>query len=285
MGEASTALQLIDGTSEHAAFFDGLFGVTHLPAGTPRAGLVVCSPIFSEFLKNNRREVRLGRRLAAEGIAVQRFHYRGTGHSDDLPDGLTLESMGADARIAAGRLDRLTGVGDPAVLGTLIGSFPAVELAGPTTPIVLWEPVVDGARYFRNLMRTLAIVAMSKGTEYSTESIEAEFEHTGALELAGFSIPRSLRDSARPRKLQSPSGPGHTMIVQLGRKPEVSPSTARLAQRFTDAGRQIRIEPVPAREAWWFHQDVDKLRPEESAMLDSAMIEPTVRWLSARAAG
>lgn len=280
MGDTSTVLDLIDGTSEHVEFFGGLFGVTHLPRGEAKSSLVMCSPIFSEFLKNNRREVMLGRRLAAEGIAVQRFHYRGTGNSEGDPGDLTLDTMSADAASAAEHLRRLTGVERTATLGTLLGAFPAVAIADPDTPIVLWDPVLDGGRYFKDLVRTLVIVGMSQGRGVSSDELETEFSASGRLDIAGFSVPRSLHDSARAQKLQAPAGTAPALVVQLGRKAEVSSATARLVRRFDEQGRTVSVEPVPAREAWWFHQDVDKLRPGETAILDNAMIEPTVRWLT-----
>ena len=55
--------------------------VTHRPAGPVRGAVVIASPIQSEYLKNNRREVLIGRELAERGIAVRRFHYRGMGLS------------------------------------------------------------------------------------------------------------------------------------------------------------------------------------------------------------
>ncbi len=284
MGDSSTALDLIDGTSEHVAFFDGLFGVTHVPKGEVRSSLVVCSPIFSEFLKNNRREVMLGRRLAAEGIAVQRFHYRGTGNSDGDPNALTLDTMSADAASAAEHLRDVTGGEGAATLGTLLGAFPAVAIADSDTPIALWDPVLDGGRYFKDLVRTLVIVGMSHGVEVSSEELEIEFQRSGRLDIAGFSVPRSLHDSARAQKLEAPAGTAPALVVQLGRKAEISSATARLVQKLEDRGRTVSVEPVPAREAWWFHQDIDRLRPEEGAILDSAMIEPTVRWLTEAAA-
>jgi len=283
MNERSTVIELSDGTSEHVAFFDGLFGVTHLPRNEPVGSLVLCSPLFSEFLKNNRREVLLGRRLAADGFAVQRFHYRGTGNSMGSPDALTIDSMNADAGAAAAHLTNMSGIHTPAVLGTLMASFPAVEIAAPESRIVLWEPTTDGRRYFRDLIRTLLIVGMSNGLEMTSADLDAEFEMTGQLEIAGFSLPRSLRDSARERKLGMPEGTGPVLIVQLDRRAEVSRSTARLVQDIERSGRPVSVAPIGASEAWWFHRDVDKLRPEEDATLADAMITPTVGWLTGEA--
>jgi hypothetical protein len=282
MGGATTTLELEHGTTEQATFFGDLFGVTHLPAGEPKGGLVVCSPIFSEFLKNNRREVLLGRRLAERGFAVQRFHYRGTGNSMGASSELTLESMTEDARTAAAHLRTVVGVETPDFLGTLLGAFAAAGAADARSQIVLWDPTLDGRRYFADLLRTLVIVGMSHGIEKNSDDLEAEFQEKGRLDVAGFSLPRSLRNSAQGRKLELPAGEAPTMIVQLGRKAEVSRATQRLVDEAEAAGRPTTVEPLAEREVWWFHKDVDKLRPDEGMTLDEGMLAPTIAWLTGR---
>jgi hypothetical protein len=280
MGGASTTLELGNGTFEEAAYFGDLFGVTHLPKGAPKGGLVMCSPIFSEFLKNNRREVLLGRKLAMEGFAVQRFHYRGTGNSMGEVSQLTLESMTEDAVAAADHLRTVAGVATPGFQGTLLGAFAAVGAAEPSSRIVLWDPTLDGRRYFADLLKTLVIVGMSHGVQKSSEDLESEFEASGRLDIAGFSLPRSLRDSALGRKLEVPEGDGPTLVVQLGRKAEVSRSTQRLVDAIEETGRPVNVEPVGEREVWWFHKDVDKLRPDEGMTLDEGMLAPTIAWMT-----
>ncbi len=62
-----------------------ILGLTSLPAGSARAGVVICSPVFKEARTNYRREVLLSLALARAGIAAQRFQYRGTGNSGGDP--------------------------------------------------------------------------------------------------------------------------------------------------------------------------------------------------------
>ena len=77
--------------------------VLHLP-DAPVASVLVCPSILTDLVSNYQRETRLSRALAADGIAVARFHYRGTGHSEGDPLAATFETMVRDAADALAHL-------------------------------------------------------------------------------------------------------------------------------------------------------------------------------------
>jgi hypothetical protein len=282
-GERGVQIGFDDGSSESVDFIEGgegrLFGVTHLPSGRPSGAVVVASPIYSEFLKNNRREVLLGRALASAGIAVQRFHYRGTSNSDGDLASLTLEAMTADIDTARRHLASVSGVEAPAVVATRLGALAASPLIGSGDAAVLWEPVFDGKPYFRELMRVRMMLAMKQAGNQTVADIEAAAAERGFFDLAGFSIPLPLRDGAVDRKLDVAAGDGPVLIVQLGRSSDIRKDVAAALARFEEVGRPTTVEPIAIEEAWWLQQDVNLLRPEEGAALDTAMVDITVPWL------
>src|SRR5262249_37166411 len=145
------------GTTEEVAFIPSgtgqLFGVMHLPAGTPAAAVVIASPLHEEMVKNYRPEVLLARALAARGIAAQRFHYRGFGHSDGDPADTTFDSMLDDLAAAASHLSARTGLERVMYVGTRLGGLVASFANTNRDPIVLWEPVANSERYFRDIGR------------------------------------------------------------------------------------------------------------------------------------
>ena len=77
-----------------------LFGLFHLPLMAPhalrRAGLVICSPFAVEQVGASLLQVETARVLAANGLCVLRFHYRGSGDSDGESEELTLSGQVAD---------------------------------------------------------------------------------------------------------------------------------------------------------------------------------------------
>lgn len=280
MGASETRIEFRDGTSEIVGFFDDLFGVTHLPAGDVTGRALICSPIYSEFLKNNRREVMLGRELAHRGYAVQRFHYRGTGNSFGSDAELSVETMGKDAAVALARLEALAGPGPIDVVSTRLASLAAGAVTRADSRVVLWEPVPDGKRYFRELTRAVLILAVKNGSGRTAQDLEHDLETKGSFDVAGFSIAKSLRDSAVTATTSVPAGTAPALIVQLGRTPEPRKDIAAVAASAEAGGRAATIEHLDFEEAWWFHQDVNLLRPEEGGLLDDAIVELTTRWMT-----
>jgi alpha/beta superfamily hydrolase len=135
---------------EEVEFFGGpdlVFGCRHTPEAPPVAGVVVCSPLPYGATTVYLPDARLGRHLARAGIVVQRFHYRGTGHSDGDPAAITLDTMADDARDALVHLRNQCGVGRVGVVGTAAGATVAALLARdlPGAPVALWRPFEPAA--------------------------------------------------------------------------------------------------------------------------------------------
>lgn len=279
MRATTTTLELGDGTTEIVEFVGDVFCVTHLPEGRATARVVICSPVYSEFLKNNRREVLLARRLAAGGLAVQRFHYRGTGNSGGDPAGLSLTSMTEDAKLAAARLSEAAGEGPIDVVSTRLASLVSTSITGSDSRIVMWEPVHQGKQYFRELTRALLILGVKHGEGRTAQDLEAEFTERGRLDIAGFAVARSLRDSVVSQALEIPTGTGAVRVVQLGRTTEARKDIVALATSAEKAGRDATTTVLELEEAWWFHLDVNLLAAEDST-LDDSLVDLTADWLT-----
>lgn len=273
-------------TTTEAGFFgaeERLFGVAQLPAGEPRGAVLVCSPIQSELFKNNRREVVLSRRLAENGIAVLRFHYRGAGNSDGAPADLTLASMTEDTVTALAHLVGRAGTDEVGLVGTRLGAMAAAAAAPPGAPLALWEPALDGRRYFRDLLRSLLIVGLKRSEEASEtrESLLARFEREGTLDIMGFSVGWRLHEDTVGRRLEAGPTPRSILLVQLARAPQLRAEYASAVQGWEQAGHRVTVEPVAYEEAWWFHEDVDVLTPEAFEGANRHIVERTADWLTA----
>jgi pimeloyl-ACP methyl ester carboxylesterase len=269
-----------DGGRDEVEFFgDGelLFGCRHVPAGDVRAGLVVCPSILSDSGANYQREVRLGRQLAAAGIIVQRFHPRGTGHSDGDGSNLTLDTLVEDARAAVALLRERCAVDTVMVLGTRFGALVASAIAGELddAPVVLWEPTIDPRRFLREGLRARA-VHLVRQTGAEREDPEVELDRAGFVDLLGLPVGRGLFETPAGRDLVSQMGerPRPVLLVQMDQREDLRPDFVDLVDRWTELGFAVTTRCCPCDETWWYVHD--RLAPA------AHLLDVTTEWLVAR---
>ncbi len=271
---------VVDNSREIPAFFPSagrlIFGVTHLPAQA-RAGLVICSSVGAEQVTNYRNEVLLARALARVGVAVQRFHYRGAGHSDDLET--TVGSMAEDAIAAAGRLTEVAGVPPSSVVGTRWGALAAASTAEALAAnrLVFWEPVIDPRRAFRELFRVKASHELRnwKGQARTFETIQAELEASGQLDVLGYALTRRFYDDALPRSLTRSLGAGRRqiLVVRLGSTTSAEAGPAGFKAEAEAVGHDVTLAAVPQAPVWYF--------VDQSFRGVEHLVRLTVQWLVA----
>jgi hypothetical protein len=269
-----------DGGTEEVEFFGEdalLFGCRHVPAGDVRAGVVVCSSILSDFGANYQREVRLGRRLAADGIVVQRFHPRGVGQSDGDGTDLTLASMTQDAQLAVAHLRERFDVDVIALLGTRFGALSASAVAAELdgAPVVLWEPTVDPRRFIREGLRARSVHQLKRGGAGS-EDPETELARCGYVDLLGLPVGRDLFATPGGNGLAPRLGerPRPVLLVQFDQRDELRDEYRELAEQWSAEGLSVTTRCCPCDEAWWFVPD--RLAPM------AEVLDTTVDWLLAQ---
>jgi len=124
------------------------------PGAPPRPSFLLCRPFAQEATRTASMYRVLSDRLAREGCEVLSFDYHGTGDSpgEEAEQGL----RGWVQDIVAAH-EQLCQPGGPAVhwfgmgLGATLATQAAARVARPPAHLVLWEPVVDGARYVQAL--------------------------------------------------------------------------------------------------------------------------------------
>ena len=278
-GGTSVLLDAATGAREERAFLgagpERIFSTMHLPPGDAVGGLVVCSPLHNEFLKHYRREVLLSRHLAGHGVAVSRFHYRGTGNSDGDEADMTFDRMCEDAKAAASSLLAFIGPKPLAFLGTRFGAL--VAAAAGAGPLVLWEPVVEPKRYFREAfrIRRMSDVASGKPADDSLDP-RRDLETEGHVEVLGAAFHRRLYESSLDHSLADlvPAGTP-VLILRFG-----APDRAQLQQVLEAKGAAAETRFVAEHESWWFF---DGWRPASPAL--STLIDLTREWLIRAMAG
>jgi serine aminopeptidase S33 family len=296
VGTASDPSSRLDpsaGIREEASFFGPgprkRFGLLSTPVGEPTAGLVICCPYQAEIQRNYRREVLLARRLAQRGVAVQRFHYAGSGHSDGDPSSVTFDSMREDALSAADELVRRTGVTTVGFLGTRWGGLVAASaVASRGGHLCLWEPVVDPARYFDEIFRFLILYELKEdpGSPLAHDaSLPDLLRRDGSVDVLGHSVERSLYESSRGLALaELAPDPSHpALLVQIGAGRSLRSEYVRLVDSWKERGLDTQTHVIRDQETWWISGD--RWPIHESHPPTSKLIDLTTTWMLERLVG
>ena len=282
---ATPAATREDGSIREAAEFlevggSALFCYTHVPKARPvHACVVICSPLYAEFIRHYRREVILARLLATQGLAVVRFHYRGHGNSSGDGCDATLATMRDDSLSAAEHIARATGVKRFGFLGTRFGALPAAAAASryPAAPLALWDPVISSSRYIQDLRRVHRMQMLRRSSRIADQA-DGTFEQRlegGDVQVLGYKIPRSLFASTLGHDLhdQLAATPRPILLLRLGIDPRLEQGVQGLVESLTDRRWSIESRTVGHREPWWFTSEVVEDENQDQAT------QVTLEWL------
>jgi pimeloyl-ACP methyl ester carboxylesterase len=235
-------------------------------------------------MKNYRREVLLSRALAARGLLCARFHYRGVGHSRGLSAHIDISRMVDDAAALSEVLRSEFGITTLVLVGTRLGALAATRAAARTAAdgLVLWDPVLDPAKYFKEIMRARLMTEIRSGGGGTTEQLLEEMRTAGFVDVLGFAVLQEIYEEALTSSLAEEVGNTEipTLAVAFSRSGEVAPDLAECGAQWRSSGRDVDIEAFRFAEAWWFTEEISRLDlpGKESAPL----VRLTADWFTDR---
>ncbi len=122
-----------------------------------RLGVLLVPPLFHEQPRSRRLLAEVASTLAGIGLPSLRFEFFGTGDSSGDSEETDFTSMCADLDLATSALRAKAGVDQVAVLAWRGAALPlACWLGGgggAAAVVILWEPIVDGAQWLKELER------------------------------------------------------------------------------------------------------------------------------------
>jgi exosortase A-associated hydrolase 2 len=210
-----------------------LFGMLHLPRdGAPKKAFVMSHPFGEEKLWAHRVYVSFARALAGEGYAVLRFDYMGAGDSSGVTSDTSLDSHLVDLKAAVLALrERCPAADRVGLVGLRLGASVAallMELAQEDpalaalsrSPLILWDPVLNGESYFQELLRSnLSTQLAVYGKVQETREVLVErLRAGGTVNVDGYEIgPALFASCGRPALLgsakQTHAGP--VLVLQI----------------------------------------------------------------------
>lgn len=133
-----------------------LLAAVHLPSRLrPRsAAVLLCNPFGEEAVRAHRAYRMLARKLEEAGYATMRFDYAGTGDSSGDIGEFGIADWLQDIAAAVAELRRESGIPRAVLVGLRFGATLAAcaQREGlRVAHVLLWDPVVDGAHYLREL--------------------------------------------------------------------------------------------------------------------------------------
>ncbi|MEZ6088490.1 MAG: alpha/beta hydrolase [Pirellulaceae bacterium] len=238
-----------------------LLGIHHPPRlGTSRDhAVLICAPIAHEHLRTHWALRLLAQRLAREGFDVMRFDYTGIGDSYASTEEVdSLHRWVDDVQLATDDLLAESGCSRLSMIGLRFGTVLAMLAARDPLSVdhlILWEPVLDGEDYLRQLRHM-----HDRMIDLWVCPVTTQDDDLGE-EILGFTYPRALLNeiAAIDTVKLSPDCNRLTIIDGQGESP------TDVAKRLTNAKRSFSC-PTSVVEAI-DRSDWDDLRQIETAWL------------------
>lgn len=204
-----------------------LFGFIHEPtSGATKGSALFCHPFAEEKLWSHRVFVSFARTLAQMGYTVMRFDFMGHGDSDGHFSEASIETRLSDTRAALAWLHQHTDVSKGLCLmglrlGASIASVIADEVPG-ITHLILWEPIIDGAHYMKQLMRInlTTQAAVFKEIRYNSDALVAQLKQGETVNIDGYEIAYAFYEQMLQLNLMGgePKTGAHTFISHIAKK-------------------------------------------------------------------
>jgi pimeloyl-ACP methyl ester carboxylesterase len=215
-----------------------LFGVYHAPERAARdAGVVLCYPGPQEYRHTHWAFGKLAAMLAKDGFPTLRFDYFGVGDSFGDTEAASLAQWTADIALAANELRDQAGVRRISLVGMRLGAALAAgacEAGLRVKDLVLWEPVISGARYLAEL-------------EAADERVRHAFaypvsEAADADALLGDPMPPAMRSALAELDLRNSGYGAPERIVMLTTR--AGPDHAAVCARAEQVGVHCTVREV-----------------------------------------
>jgi pimeloyl-ACP methyl ester carboxylesterase len=189
---------------------DSVYFVHHPAQGVRRAAVVLAGPMGLERTHSYVVWVRWARHLAARGVDVLRFDYRGLGESSGVFAEMTFHQWEEDLRAGLEQLRRLCPEGPVLLHGLRLGALLAAKVfqTDGADGLLLWDPPESGRAHLLEVLRRKVGADNLEGTGGGARSREdyiARLEAGERVEVEGLPWSQGLWRSAEAYPLALPA--------------------------------------------------------------------------------
>ncbi len=157
--------------------------------------------------------------------------------------------MSADASAAMDALLSQFGGLPVAIVGTRLAAVVAARTVPATGALALWDPVVDGATYEKEVMRARRLSELASGEAVKDENQGDD----GPVDVVGYPVSKALLEEARQQPLAGVAMVARRIqVVEMSRRGTPRPAVLELAEEWRRGGADVQVDTVAAAESWWF---------------------------------
>lgn len=248
---------------------DRTFACFHPPAEPAHdCGVVICYPIWQEYIRSHRACLNLAKSLANAGFPSLRFDYSGSGDSAGDGTETNLDRWQDDINHAINELRERSGVSSISLVGLRFGASLAATVAaasGAIDSLVLWDPIINGNVYIEETIQQHQNVISFFFVQPSNALVDQR-----PSELLGFPISPKLLAGIEALDLLSSERKLAPDILVV--ESHTGAPAQQLAEQLKHVSRRVDYQHVPSFRIWTEHTD--------KGLVPSNVLATIVAWLS-----
>jgi exosortase A-associated hydrolase 2 len=239
-----------------------LFALSHRPVAAARGGVLLVPPFGDEMNKCRRMLALVAQGLAGAGIWSVLPDLRGTGDSEGEFEAGSWSDWKEDLRGVAAAfsgegwsLTSLLGIR----CGAALGLEAARENGWSLTSTVLWQPVVDGARFLTQFLRTRVAASLMEDRKETVADLNRRLASGEVLEIAGYPLTARLTGQLEDVRLSAALGPHAGKVTWLEVHPEATTELPPASRACIDDAhaRGVGIDQsIVAGEPFWTSTEI-----------------------------
>lgn len=259
-------------------------------------GWVVCHSFGLEQIHLGRLDVLAARHLAAAGFPVLRYHGQGYGDSEDVETEIGLTSHLRDAADAVELMQGQNGVRRVGVMGAKLGGMVAARIADrlDLDLLGLWEPVVRGAQFARDLLRARLfsemVGALAQESVSDVNQLRKDLSSQGWVDINGLRLTQGAHDQIAGADLVADLTRfrGAALLVGVSRSGRPGPALSKLRDHLEGLGARCTLEvlshPLAAQFGQFHFQTVEGGRGKRDVHLElhEQIASTTAAWAASQ---